>query len=52
VAAASQGFVPRIFVSSSQEDSDFCLQFVQELRRAFGDENAVWYEADVELNRA
>src|SRR5258708_40042073 len=46
VAGASQDCVPHIFISYSQEDRDFCLQLVQGLRRAFSDEDAVWYEVD------
>src|SRR2546421_8883161 len=36
---------PRIFVSHSSKDQDFCLQLVNDLQTILGDENAVWYDA-------
>ncbi len=34
----------RIFVSHSHLDNDFGTRFAQDLRRALGDESAVWYD--------
>jgi len=34
----------RIFVSHSHLDNDFGTKFAQDLRRALGDESAVWYD--------
>jgi hypothetical protein len=36
---------PPIFVSHSNTDHHFCLQLVNDLQRALGDEEAVWYDA-------
>jgi len=36
---------PRIFVSHSSKDHDFCLRLVDDLQAVLGDENAVWYDA-------
>jgi hypothetical protein len=35
---------PRIFVSHSSKDNEFCFRLVDGLRRALGDEEAVWYD--------
>ncbi len=35
---------PRIFISHSHEDADFCLKLVADLRARLGDD-AVWYDA-------
>lgn len=35
---------PRIFVSHSHEDDEYCRAFVDELRRLCGDRDAVWYD--------
>src|SRR5437763_14386593 len=36
---------PRIFVSHSSKDQDFCLRLVDDLQTVLGDESAVWYDA-------
>lgn len=36
---------PRIFISHSNKDHNFCRQLVEDLRRALGDADAVWYDA-------
>jgi tetratricopeptide (TPR) repeat protein len=36
---------PRVFVSSSHEDKDFCVRLVKDLRTELGDESAVWYHS-------
>jgi tetratricopeptide (TPR) repeat protein len=36
---------PRIFISHSHKDNDFGIQLVEDLRRAIGDESAVWYDS-------
>ena len=36
--------IPRIFISHSHADNDFCTGLVQDLRAALGDESAVWYD--------
>ena len=43
--STSQGPVVRIFVSHSHQDNEFGVRLVADLRRALGDENAVWYDA-------
>src|SRR5258708_798126 len=35
---------PRIFMSHSHVDNDFGTGLAQDLRRALGDDNAVWYD--------
>ncbi|HEY7849139.1 MAG TPA: toll/interleukin-1 receptor domain-containing protein, partial [Ktedonobacterales bacterium] len=35
---------PRIFISHSHEDHDFCLKLIGDLRARFG-EDAIWYDA-------
>lgn len=35
---------PRIFVSHSHEDDEYCRAFVDELRRLCGERDAVWYD--------
>src|SRR5579859_2291155 len=36
---------PRIFVSHSHEDNAFGIKLVEDLRRALGSDDAVWYDA-------
>src|SRR5207248_9356081 len=36
---------PRIFVSHSNNDNDFGVQLVKDLRRILADETAVWYDS-------
>jgi len=36
---------PRIFISHSNKDHQFCLHLVEDLQRVLGDEGAVWYDA-------
>jgi outer membrane protein assembly factor BamB len=52
VTIAPRGDMPRIFVSYSQEDSDFCLRLVQDLRQSLGNQDAVWYEVDEGIARS
>jgi len=40
---------PRIFVSHSSKDSDFGIPLVEDLRSVLGDESAVWYDSQEEL---
>jgi hypothetical protein len=35
-----------IFVSHSSKDDDFGLKLVQDLRKDFGDEKAIWYDSE------
>lgn len=46
--ASGQGV--SIFVSHSSKDNDFGVKLVKDLRKCFGDENAVWYDARGGLN--
>jgi WD40 repeat protein len=36
---------PRIFVSHSSQDDDFGVRLVEDLRRALGSDDAVWYDS-------
>ncbi len=36
---------PRIFLSHSTKDHDFCVHLVNDLRRILGNDDAVWYDA-------
>ena len=36
---------PRIFLSHSTKDHDFCIRLVNDLRRILGNDDAVWYDA-------
>ncbi|HEU5437735.1 MAG TPA: SUMF1/EgtB/PvdO family nonheme iron enzyme [Ktedonobacterales bacterium] len=36
--------IPRIFVSHSHEDNDYCRAFIAALRGALGGDDAVWYD--------
>lgn len=49
MTTTSRDSVPHIFICHSQEDSTFCLQLAQDLRKALDDENAVWCETDGEV---
>ncbi len=39
------GTLPRIFVSHSQKDHEFCIRLVEDLRHVLADESAVWYDS-------
>lgn len=41
----SRRSTPRIFVSHSTTDHEFCIRLVQDLRQVLGDNDAVWYDA-------
>ncbi|HEX6818103.1 MAG TPA: tetratricopeptide repeat protein [Ktedonobacterales bacterium] len=43
--AASETFVPRIFISHSSLDDAFGQRLVERLRAALGSEDAVWYDS-------
>ena len=36
---------PRIFLSHSSKDHNFCVRLVEDLRRVLRDNDAVWYDA-------
>jgi formylglycine-generating enzyme required for sulfatase activity len=44
MSGSSASTTPRIFVSHSHEDDDYCREFVNELRRLCGERDAVWYD--------